>query len=512
MGGGFARSVAGTVGALAFAVGVAACGSVQPADRIGSDTVHLQFATPNGDLGAVGEDFVRAIEESSGGRMAADVTTNYGDGAPDAEARLVQAIASGALDGGWPGTRAFAQGGIAGVKAIEAPLAITSHAALVELVSGPAAQQVRSALEGSGVVALGLVADRLRRPFSSHAPLADPADWKGVTFRSYNSPIQAATIQALGATPVVVTHGWNEHVADGKLRGAEIPVESYLAMGLAPVAGNLPTNVVLWPLVPVLSLSQKRYDSLTPSQRDWLERAAQDVSAASRGRGTPQEQNDAAEQLCAKGVRLVKSTDAQLAKLGQAVEPVRQGLRDDPAEAALMRIVDEIALRHPGPDSLNVPAECGDPATGPAPSTPIDGAVIPDGIYRTPIPAVVVTAAGDSNSSGWSGTWTLTIKDGTYALTCRPLDRPGRDCGNSVFDGALEAGRLRGAGDRVWFELDAQLLAALTGCQLPPSRTDPGHCAPRDTYSARWTLVGDKLTFSDSDVLHLVLEPWRRIG
>jgi hypothetical protein len=82
----------------------------------------------------------------------------------------------------------------------------------------------------------------------------------------------------------------------------------------------------------------------------------------------------------------------------------------------------------------------------------------------------------------------------------------------SVFDGALEAGHLRGAGDQVWFEYDVQLLAALSGCQLPPSHTDPGHCVPLDPYSATWTLAGDQLTFSDSDVLNLILQPWRRIG
>lgn len=512
MGSRSARPFAATVGALGLVVGLAACGSVQPADRIGSGTVHLQFATPNGDPGAVGEDLVQAIEEVSEGRMTVDVTPDYGDGAPDAEARLVQAVASGALDGGWPGTRAFAQGGIVGVKAIEAPMAITSHAALVELVTGPAAEQVRSALEGSGVVGLALVADRLRRPFSSQAPLVDPGDWSGVTFRSYNSPVQAATIEALGATPAVVTHTWHQHVADGTLRGGELPVESYLAMGLAPVAGNLPSNVVLWPLVPVLSVSQKRYDSLTPTQQDWLRRAAQDVTAASLERGTPQEQNDAAEQLCKKDVRLVTASDAQMTQLRQAVEPVRQALRDDRAEAALMRTVDEIAQRHPDPDILDVPASCGDPSTAPATSPPTDGAGIPDGIYRTAIPVSAVTASGDSNNDGWSGTWTLTIKDGTYALTCRPLDQPGRDCGNVVIDGALEAGHVRGAGDQVSFEYDAQLHSSLSSCQLPASRTDPGHCNAIDTYSATWTLAGDLLTFSDSDVLHLVLEPWRRIG
>lgn len=278
------------------------------------------------------------------------------------------------------------------------------------------------------------------------------------------------------------------------------------------MAANVPTNVVLWPLVPVVSVSQRRFDSLTGTQRDWLRRAGRDVTDSSLGRGSPQEQDEAAQQLCAQGVRLAPATDAQLSGFREAVEGVRQELRADPIEAPLMRIVDEIAQRHPDPDTLDVPPRCDGPAAIPPTAVPSDGAGIPDGIFRTAITASDVTASGNPNNEGWSGTWTLTIDDGTYALTCRPHEQPGRDCGNSTFDGALEAGQLRGEGDRVWFEPDAQLLSELSGCRLPPSYTAPGHCVPTDPYSATWTLAGDRLTFADSDVLHLVLEPWRRIG
>jgi hypothetical protein len=70
--------------------------------------------------------FVDGLAEVSGRRPHVEVTTGYLDGSPDAESRLIEAIAAGAVDGGWPSTRAFANAGIIGLEAIEAPMLITS--------------------------------------------------------------------------------------------------------------------------------------------------------------------------------------------------------------------------------------------------------------------------------------------------------------------------------------------------------------------------------------------------
>jgi len=124
-----------------------------------------------------------------------------------------------------------------------------------------------------------------------------------------------------------------------------------------------------------------------------------------------------------------------------------------------------------------------------------------------------VTEARVDNGSGWTGTWTLTIEDGTYVLTCRAVETPGKDCGNTTYEGALEAGDLLGRDDVVYFDFDEELMAHLTGCQLPAT-AEPGHCYNAATYRARWSLEGDRLTFVDAGEeapYHLTLTEWQKI-
>ena len=80
----------------------------------------------------------------------------------------------------------------------------------------------------------------------------------------------------------------------------------------------------------------------------------------------------------------------------------------------------------------------------------------------------------------------------------------------------FESGYLRGTGDRVHFVIDPEGLAELTGCLLPPSEHEPGHCGPPFTYALTWQADGDALTFAEVDPdagnWTYVLEPWVRIG
>jgi TRAP-type C4-dicarboxylate transport system substrate-binding protein len=188
---------------LVAAAVVGACGGGADAvDKAGGDTVVLELASidgvnNNGQSYGV-EAFVDALTEVSDGRLQVEVTTPYRNGAHDAESDLVAAIASGDVDGGWPSTRAFAEGGIHGLEAVEAPMLITSYQAQKDLVSGPVAEQILETLEGSGIVGLGLVVGPLRRAFTVE-PLLDPEDWAGNRIRVFNSPTQADAMSALDA-------------------------------------------------------------------------------------------------------------------------------------------------------------------------------------------------------------------------------------------------------------------------------------------------------------------------
>ena len=234
------------------------------------------------------------------------------------------------MDGGWPATRAFARAGVPGLEVVEAPLTIASYAAQKALVSGPVAGKLLARLDGSGVVGLGLTVGPLRRPFAAGQPLLAPEDWKGMTFRVFNSPVQADAVRALGATPADLSISFIDQIKEGTLRGAEFDIAQYERNGNGPEAGNVTANVVLWPKVFVLALSQKRFDALTPQQQAWVREAAAQAVKASVD--APYEEATAARTLCARGARFHDATPGQVQGLRSQVPPGARQARRRPGQ------------------------------------------------------------------------------------------------------------------------------------------------------------------------------------
>ena len=92
-------------------------------------------------------------------------------------------------------------------------------------------------------------------------------------------------------------------------------------------------------------------------------------------------------------------------------------------------------------------------------------------------------------------------------------------CGDSGSDAdtIVGAGDARGTGRTVWFVSDPQRVARLTGCKLPVSSTDVGHCGPPATDRMTWALSGDKLSFTDykgelTNPIEWIGGPWRKIA
>jgi TRAP-type C4-dicarboxylate transport system substrate-binding protein len=172
----------------------------------------------------------------------------------------------------------------------------------------------------------------------------------------FNSPVQADTVTALGAVPVNIGTSWTEEVRSGNLRGAEFDIAQYAHNGYATEAGDVTANVVLWPKVFVLSLSKKRFDSLTSQQQGWVrEAAAQAVKASA---DASYDDSTIAQSLCITGVRFYDASAAQIAALRSKVRPVLDKLAMTTSDAALLRAIQAIARRHPTPEPLNVPADC----------------------------------------------------------------------------------------------------------------------------------------------------------
>ena len=522
------RVAARAVIAVVILAVTAACTTTQGSDKTGGDTVVLTLATfepgPNENGQNHGpEAFVENLGKVSQGRLKVELKTEYGDGAADAESQIVRAIASGQIDGGWPSTRAFARGGVPGLEVVEAPLTITSYAAEKALVSGPVADKLLTRLDGSGVAGLGLTVGPLRRPFAANAPLLGPEDWKGITFRVFNSPVQADAVRALGATPADLSFSFIDQIKEGTLRGAESDIAQYEHNGNGPEAGNVTANVVLWPKVFVLALSQKRFDALTSQQQAWVREAAAQAVKASVD--APYDEAPAAGTLCDRGARFLNATPGQLQGLRTRLRPVLDKLAADPTSAQLLRDLQGIATQYPAPEAPEVPANCAQGvADNQSPDqVPASTSALPDGVYRHQLTHDQVAAAGGDPGSGPAGTWTLRVRGGTFQLSCRPVEGAGVSCGDSDIDSdvIVEAGDLRGTGRTVYFVGDVERVSRLNGCKLPATNQGD-HCGPSVTHRMTWALAGDQLSFTDfqehpgeiSELqpLEWTAGPWRKIA
>ena len=311
---------------------------------------------------------------------------------------------------------------------------ITSYAAQKALVSGPVAGKLLARLDGSGVVGLGLTVGPLRRPFAAGQPLLAPEDWKGITFRVFNSPVQADAVRALGATPADLSISFIDQIKDGTLRGAEFDIAQYERNGNGTEAGNVTANVVLWPKVFVLALSQKRFDALTPQQQAWVREAAAQAVKASVD--APYEEATAARTLCARGARFLDATPGQLQGLRSRFRPVLDKLAADPTSAQLLGDLQAIAAQHPGPEAPAVPASCaqGVADNGSLGPVPTSTSALADGVYRRQVTHDDVAAVGGDPGDHPAGIWTLTVRRGTYEVRCRPVPGPGQVCGGTVED------------------------------------------------------------------------------
>jgi TRAP-type C4-dicarboxylate transport system substrate-binding protein len=470
------------VGGLVIATLLSGC-AIGGVDKTGSDTIELQLATIDGLVDSSGHmigpaTFVQALSKVSDGRIQVRVTTSYSGGTATSESELVRAIAAGDVDGGWPATRAFAGAGIAGLAAIEAPMTLTSLAAVQELAVGEGAELAMARLAGTGIRGLGLVPGSLRRPFGVDRFLLSTRDWKGIRFHSSNSPVQDEAIRTLGATPVSVAAAWRSMAAAGNLGGIESDVSQYFANGFSREAGWVASNIVLWPKMFVLSINADRWQGLSDQQRGWIQAAADRALQASIG--AEYAEDHVARELCLRGVRFQSADPGQILELKQAVKPVIDRLAGDPAEATLLGAVQSAAVANPMPDAITVSVNCIGEDSAPAISDiPTTIAPIPDGTYRKQITEEDVADAGLTNNDGITGIWTLEVSDGHWSVSCRPLSSTGIDCGWADVSGELDSGTFMGDQTTAWMMSDRS-----------------GVVAP----ALQWSLDGRDLVFSGSNL------------
>ena len=429
-----------------------ACEAAGSVDKAGSDVVVLRLATSTRSTPA-GRPTVRRRSSTrcpscpAGGLRVGD-RQGYGAGAASAESELVEAIAAGDVDGGWPSTRAFARAGIGGLESVEAPMTLTSYAAERALVTSPS-------------------------PHDRWAPSTAPECWDSVsrsvpcagrsprtrrfsvcrTGKASGSAVSTPPCSPMpsrrsGPSRSTLGFGWMDQVAPGP---AGRRVRHRPKRQQRPRHRGGPRHhqrrAVAEGVRPQCQSGAIRH--LTEQEQGVGRRSCRRGALASvegdfdedNGAGGPRAAGGHTSSRPAMRNWTTCATRLFASRLWTGSAPTPRG---GPSAAAIQAI----AAAHPEPDVPEVHGTCrtDDGGVGPVPRTTSS---LPDGLYRVELSADDVIDADLGHSGGWSGTWTLTVSDGTFQLGCRcaiPVSTAARRRSTRPWRRATSGGRTRACG------------------------------------------------------------------
>jgi TRAP-type transport system periplasmic protein len=227
---------------------------------------------------------VHRLEQLSRGTIRIAVTNQWGSYAPDSEAQVIRAVASGRFDLGWVGSRVFDTVGGGSFDALSAPMLIDNYQLEQAVIASSMPSHMLGGLKTRGRGRVGVVRRALRYPISVRRPLLAPSDWQGIHVGTYRSEVQEEAIRALGAEPVEAFGTYRTiDVDSGKIQVFELDLPRYLRTGAILLARYITVNVPLWPEFDVLFADPTRLKSLRDRQRTWILEAAAEATSRSVG-------------------------------------------------------------------------------------------------------------------------------------------------------------------------------------------------------------------------------------
>ena len=366
----------------------------------------LTLANFIGDSGEL-DGFAGKVRRLSAGTMQIDIGSRWRLGQVDSENGLIGDVRAGKVDLGVAGSRAWDSAGVNSFRALSAPLLINSYALQDRVLRSPVTGQMLRGLRPLGLAGIGVLPGPLRKPLGIARPLLRPSDYAGLRIGVQQSRVADATMRALGATPV-----WFPATrAMTGLDGIEEQISSIEGYQYDKAGRYLTANVSLWPRPLVLFASGKTWAALTPAQRRILRQAVTGDLTAETNAVRDSERDDTAI-LCRRGqLRFLTASQADLAALRQAVQPVYHQLERDPQTRHYIHQIE--AMRQgispePAPGCAQVPRLAGK-------AGPLDG-VWQFTTTAADLRALAGVSQGDIVAENY-GTYTFVIDRGRFAFT-----------------------------------------------------------------------------------------------
>jgi TRAP-type C4-dicarboxylate transport system substrate-binding protein len=368
--------------------------------------VVLTLASSLGDSWEL-DGFAGEVRRLSAGTMQIDVRSRWRSGQVKFETGLIGDVRAGKADLGVVGSRAWDSAGVTSFQALDAPLLISSYALQDRVLRSPIIGQMLQGLGPLGLAGIGVLPGTLRKPLGITRPLLKPSDYAGLRIGITQSLVAAATMRALGATPVPVPAGR----AITGLDAIEQQISTIQGNQYGKAVKYLTANVNLWPRPIVLFANGKAWAALTPAQQRILRQAVTDDQAAETNVVRGNERTDTAALCRAGKLRFLTASPADVTALRRAVQPVYDQLQRDPQTRGYLRHIE--AMRKGIPPE---PApRCGPTARLSVTAGPLDGVwQVTD--TAAELRATSGTAQGDVVPENY-GTWTLVLDRGHFAVT-----------------------------------------------------------------------------------------------
>lgn len=353
--------------AAALAIGAAACGSggVNKAGSADARTTVLTLADGEGDISNA-QPFADAVKRLSHGTLQINIKRHWRLNDPRYETGLIKDVQFGDAPLGISAARAFDTVGISSFQALQAPFLIDNITLEQKVLHSGIPAKMLAGLKPHGLVGLAVLAGPLRRPLGFTGPLVAPSEYRGTSIGVRASAVSEDILRALGATPVVIPASHDTSGLDGVEGHVTNMLDAFKVRG-ATLAGN----VVIEPRPDVIFMNQRAFGALSAAHQRVLIRAAAQVRTDG---GVYEPDGASVQQMCRGGMNTVVASQAQLAGLRAAVQPVYHTLESNPATKAFIAQITAMRQAVGGaPDAVSCPAGSGGSSQITTTATKLDG-------------------------------------------------------------------------------------------------------------------------------------------
>ena len=302
--------------------------------------------------------FVDRMNELSEGTVTLKVTENWqpSGGSDSPEDALAKAVLAGDVDIAWVTVRSLSSIGVKGIDAVEAPLLVQTHDQQRAVALGVPGELITTALKKTGVEGLALIPGPTRYPVAAGAPLLSVADWAGKTVQvNTDNPLEAATVQALGATAGTDGSGGVADIVSGAVQAATVDVGTLAPDGATKAGPFMTSTTAMWPEMSIIVVNRDILNRLSSRQHGFLDGSvvrAQDIAMAAPDLVAP------VTAACTAGTVFGIATADQITEMRETLQPVYDSLAKDPAEKKLLAAIQDVVKRNAGTGVLDVPKTC----------------------------------------------------------------------------------------------------------------------------------------------------------